>query len=312
MDAKMMVRPGWKAMVLGLSAILTTLIFALLLAFGLKHYVSLDPEISKSLPIIAASQCLLSFQNVASVLTELKMLQSDLGRLAVSTAMFSDLIGISFMAAGCAYLQTSGNNPLISVLAVVVFGFFVLVAIYIIRPFILRSLKRIPEGKSLGESHITSIFTILLIVGFVSEVIGQHFVFGPLVIGLVVPEGPPLGAALTAKLDIPVGKLLYPAYLTASGLKTDIFSIRFQYFWTVGLVVLLSSIVKVGAVMLPACCMNMTVRESFVLGMMLSVKGLSELVLYNLLLDAEVSVFCSQFSICFPTPVIYYIAILTW
>lgn len=291
MDPKMMVRPGWKPAILGLSTVLTTLIFALLLAFALKHYVSLDPDLAAALPTIAASQCLLSFPNVASVLTELKMIQTDLGRIAVPSAMFCDMIGICVMATGYAFLQNSRKNPLISVLAICVFGFYVLFAIYIIRPLILRSLTRVPEGKSLGESHITAIFIILLVVGFMSEVIGQHFVFGPMVVGLVVPEGPPLGAALTAKLDIPVGKILYPAFLTASGLKTDIFSIHFQGFWTVGLIVLLSSIVKVGAVMLPACFMDLNIRESLVLGMMMSAKGLSELILYNLLLDVEVPIF---------------------
>ncbi|KAL3521270.1 hypothetical protein ACH5RR_019419 [Cinchona calisaya] len=291
MDPKMMVRPGWKPMILGLSAVLPTLVFALLLAFALKHFVSLEPDISSALPIIAASQCLLSFQNVATVLTELKMIQTDLGRIAVSSAMFCDLIGICFMTVLCAIFQTSGDNTLISVLAISVFGFYVLVAIYIIRPLILKSLSLIPEGKFVGEFHITAIFTTLLVFGFLSEVIGQHFVFGPMVIGLVVPEGPPLGAALTAKLDIPVGKILYPAFLTASGLKTNIFSIHFQCFWTVGLIVLLSCIVKVGAVMLLACYMGMNIQESLVLGMMMCAKGLSELVLYNLLLDVKVPIF---------------------
>ncbi|KAL3524023.1 hypothetical protein ACH5RR_016857 [Cinchona calisaya] len=309
MDPKLMVRPGWKPMILGLSAMLTTLIFALPLTFALKHYVSLDPDLAKSLPIIAASQCILSFNNVASVLSELKMLQSDLGRLAISAAMFCDLIGICFMAISCAFLQTSGDNPLISVLEILVFGVFVLVAIFIIRPLIFRSMRRIPEGKSPGEAHITAIFTTLLVVGFVSEVIGQHFVFGPMVVGLVLPEGPPLGAALTSKLDIPVGKILYPAFLTASGLKTDVFSVHFQYFWILGLIVLVSSIVKILAVMLPAYYMNMTLQESLVLGMMMTAKGLSELVLYNLLLDIEV-LKAESFALCVIS-VIVVTAILT-
>lgn len=286
-----MVRPGWKPMILGLSAVVPTLLFSLLLAFALKRYASLEPSVAQPLPIIAAAQCLLSFQNVASVLTELKMIQTDLGRLAVSSAMFCDLIGVCFMASAIAILQTSGDYPMLSVLAILVFGFLVLVAVYIIRPLILKSMSRVPEGKSIGESHVTAMFTLLLVVGFISEVIGQHFVFGPMVIGLVVPEGPPLGASLTAKLDIPVGKILYPAFLTASGLKTDIFSVHFQGLWTVALIVFLSCLVKVGAVMLPACCMDLTIQESFVLGLMMNVKGLSELVLYNLFLDVEVPTF---------------------
>nr|XP_027110700.1 cation/H(+) antiporter 15-like [Coffea arabica] len=288
MDPKMMIRPGWKPAILGLSAVFTTLVFSLLLAFALKRYASLDPSVAKPLPVIAAAQCLLSFQNVASVLTELKMIQTDLGRLAVSSAMFCDLIGICFMASSFAVLQTSGDYPMISVLAILVFVIFVLVSVYIIRPLILKSLSLVPEGRSIGESHITAIFTVLLVVGFISEMIGQHFMFGPMVIGLVVPEGPPLGAALTAKLDIPVGKILYPAFLTASGLKTDIFCIHFQGAWTVALIVFLSCVVKVGAVMLPACYMDLKIQESFVLGLMMNVRGLSELVLYNLFLDVEV------------------------
>ncbi|CAI9090606.1 OLC1v1025417C1 [Oldenlandia corymbosa var. corymbosa] len=286
MDPRMMIRPGRKSAVIGLSALFTTMAFAHFLTYVLHYFVTLSPEMAKYLFIIATAQSITSFQNVSGVLGELKMLQSDLGRLAVSTAMFCDLIFLT--GTGCAVLQTASHDMAISVVAAMVFALFILVAVFIIRPLILRSARRIPEGKPVPESCISAIFTTVLVVGFVSEMIGQNFVFGPMILGLVVPEGPPIGAAITDKLDIPVGKVLYPSFLTASGLKTDMFAIQFESFCTIGLVVLLSCTVKISAIMLPAIYMGMTTRESLVLGMMLTSKGIADLVLYNLLLDSQV------------------------
>ncbi|CAI9091800.1 OLC1v1026915C1 [Oldenlandia corymbosa var. corymbosa] len=287
MDIKMMIRPGWKPVTLGASCVLCTLGFALLISYLLSQVVTLDPDVASSLPIIAASQSVLSFQNVSSVLSELKLLQSDLGRLAISSAMFADLISMCVMASLCAIMQTDIKNPVISLAQLFVFVTFVLVALYVVRPIIARSVKRLPEGKPVPESHVMAVFIIVLLAGLVSESIGQHFVFGPLVMGLVMPEGPPLGSAMTAKLDIPIGKILYPSFLTASGLKLNVFSIHFNSLWVVGVIVFVSCSVKLLSVMLLAFYMEMSIRESFVLGLMMNCKGISELVLFNLLLDVK-------------------------
>jgi Kef-type K+ transport system membrane component KefB len=105
---------------------------------------------------------------------------------------------------------------------------------------------------------------------------------------LVVPEGPPLGAAMVSKLDSLASGIFYPTYLAISGLRTNIFKIHFQASWVVGFIVFCGCMVKICAVMIPAIHNEMPLREAFVLGLIMNAKGISELMLYNLLLNTEV------------------------
>ncbi|KAK3019501.1 hypothetical protein RJ639_003173 [Escallonia herrerae] len=288
MDSGMMARPGRKAMALGVSVMFLTLALTVPLSLLLRKFVPMDASLASSLPYIAAAQCLTPFPNVAILLTELKILNTDLGRLAISSAMFCDVLGISLTAVGFAVLQSSSEHPLTPLWAVLSSVALLVAIVYIFRPALNLILRRIPQGKSVGEVYINAILISVLVAGFASEVIGQHYVLGPLVLGLVVPEGPPLGAALEAKLEYPITKVLYPTFLTSSGLKTNIFKIHLQSLWIVGFVVLVSSLVKIGAVMLPAHYSNIPLRDALVLGLMLNGRGICEIVLFNLWRDAQV------------------------
>ncbi|XP_059627009.1 cation/H(+) antiporter 15-like [Cornus florida] len=128
---------------------------------------------------------------------------------------------------------------------------------------------------------VFNLMSVLVAILF-SETIGQHLVLGPLALGLVVPDGPTLGAALASKLDTLVSGSLYPTYLTDSGLKTNIFRINLQSLWIVGFIVLFASLVKIGAVMLIAHYNKIHFREALVLGLMLNARGVCELIVYNL------------------------------
>lgn len=108
------------------------------------------------------------------------------------------------------------TSELISALA------FVLGIAYVLRPIILWMLNRIEQGKSLMESYIVTIFLFVLLCGFISELVSQHYLLGPLLLGHAVPEGVPLRAALVTKVEKMATGIFYPTYLANSGLKTNI------------------------------------------------------------------------------------------
>uniref|UniRef100_A0A5B7BIH5 Uncharacterized protein n=1 Tax=Davidia involucrata TaxID=16924 RepID=A0A5B7BIH5_DAVIN len=282
MEAGMMIRPERKAITIGTSIMFFTSTLTYLLSFLLIKYLPMDATLAKSLPLIASSQCLTAFPSIACLLTELKILNTDLGRLAISVAMFCDILGISLTAIGFAVSHSAKGSVLTPFWAILSTVALLVGIVYVIRPAILWILSRSPEGKPVRETYISSIFTTVLVVGFVSEAIGQHFVLGPLILGLAVPDGPPLGSTLASKLDSLVSGLLYPTFLTVSGLQTNVFKINLQSLWIVLGLVLFASIVKIVVVMLPAWYSNIPIRESLVLGLMLNARGICELMVYNL------------------------------
>uniref|UniRef100_A0A5B7C9H8 Uncharacterized protein n=1 Tax=Davidia involucrata TaxID=16924 RepID=A0A5B7C9H8_DAVIN len=288
MDSKMMLRPDRKAMTIGVSVMFITLALTAPLSLVLTKYVPMDASLTQALPLIAASQCLTPFPNIACLLAELQILNTDLGRLAISSAMFCDVLGISLTAIGMSITQNKGGNTLTPIWAILSSVALLLIIAYVIRPSVLWILGRTPEGEPLGEIYITFIFITVVVAGFASETIGQHFVLGPLILGLAMPEGPPLGATLVLKLDTLISGLLYPTFLTVSGLKTNIFKIHFRSLWIVGIVVLFASVVKIGAVVLPARYFNIPIRDAVVLGLMMNARGICELMVYNLWRTGEV------------------------
>lgn len=121
----------------------------------------------------------------------------------------------------------------------------------------------------------------MLFSGFLSEIIGQHYFLGPLVLGLIVPDGPPLGATIVSKVETLASRLFYPTFLAVSGLQTNIFIIKIQGSWLVGIVLLFSCTVKFGAVLLPARYFNLLRGDALVLGLILNARGFMQLILFN-------------------------------
>ncbi|CAL8126123.1 unnamed protein product [Prunus armeniaca] len=288
MNTGRMLRPDRRAVTIGISVFFFTLALPECLAFVMMNYLAMDETLKMALPCIAGSQCISSSLVVACLLAELKLMNTELGRLALSITMFCDVLGIVLVAIGMAILDNRTRNLLIPTFELLSALVFVLGIAYVLRPIILWMLNRIEEGKSVKESYIVTIFLFVLLCGFISELVSQHFLLGPLVLGYAVPEGPPLGAALVTKVEILATGIFYPTYLANSGLKTNIFRIHPRSVWIVGVVVIFSSLVKIGAVMLPASYFDVPLRQAFVLGLILNSKGITELVMFNLFKQSKV------------------------
>ncbi|XP_061995958.1 cation/H(+) antiporter 15-like [Rosa rugosa] len=283
MDAGGIVRPQRKCLAIGTSLFLCTLILPEGLTFLLIRYVpKLDSSLRNSLPFLSATQALTSSPVIGSLLTELKILNTDIGRTAVSTAIFCDAVGITMSAIAIAISDRRNKNTIIPWLAVLQAAALLLVILLVARPIMMWIRNQAQERKSVRESHIFIIFVFVLVFAFLSEISSQHYVLGPLAFGFIIPAGPPLGSAVVARVDTLATGLFYPTYLAVTGLKTNIYTIDPRSSWVLGVIFLFASVVKIGAVMLPACYYEQTIREAFVLGLILNAKGITELIMFNI------------------------------
>ncbi|MCE0480821.1 hypothetical protein HAX54_037967 [Datura stramonium] len=282
-DSKRMFRPGKKAVIIGVSVLFSSLASTIALALLMQRFISLEPHLAKSLPIIAVSQCVVGFPNICSLLKEMQVLNTDQGRLATSAAMFCDVIGFTMGAVGFIKLQLEKEHSIEhkvgSVLSPVILVIF---TVFFVRPVIKKTLRLRPEGKPVGENYFVCILIIVLAYILAAETIGQHFLFGALLLGMAIPEGPPLGAALIRKLHYPVGKILYPVFLTTSGLKTDIFTIHFKSLWVISILVLFSVLIKIGVMIIITRYTGLTIIDSIIVGLMLNSRGVCDVVFFNL------------------------------
>ncbi|KAK7387486.1 hypothetical protein VNO78_28330 [Psophocarpus tetragonolobus] len=286
MDLATLMKTEKLAITLGVSVFSFTLIIPFGLSMALKKYVTMDKSLAQALPFLALSQTLTIFISIAVLLTDLKILNTDIGRLTMSAAMFADLAGFLLTVIIFVMLQNKTGSIVTLTFNILSIIALIIVIIFVMRPVILWMIKR-SSGSMINELCIVCIFLFVLSTGLAGELIGQHFMMGPMILGLAVPEGPPLGTALMSKLETICLGFLYPIYLAANGLQTDIFKIDFQSLWLVCLILIVAFFVKIGAVMLPGYYYNIPMKECCIIGILLNGRGIAEISIYNLWMGSQ-------------------------
>ncbi|XP_051121664.1 cation/H(+) antiporter 15-like [Andrographis paniculata] len=285
-DCTMMIRPGRQAAAIGLSAMFGTLASTMTLVAVLIKYVSMDETLKFALPFIALSQSLTAFANTACLLTELNMSSTNLGRIAIAATMLCDFIGLTLIAVTFGIIQ-SQHQPETAMKMILSAILLVLTMVFGVGPIIRKIARTVPPNRTLPGSYVHFCVIGTLLVGLTSEVIGQHFI-GPLVFGLLVPDGQPLGDPIVAKLDYPVGRFLYPTFLTTSGLKTNFFTIHPKSLWIIAVIIFCSCTFKVASVVIISRFLGIKVHDSVIIGLVMNAKGISELVMFNILRNNRV------------------------
>ncbi|TKY47832.1 Cation/H(+) antiporter 4 [Spatholobus suberectus] len=239
--------------------------------------------------VVLVSHTVISFAVIASLLNELQIQNSELGKLALSSALVSDVLCTIVMTTGSALMITEKsamNVVLRKVGCVFAMGVFVPL---VCRPTMFWIIKHTPEGRPVKDGYIYIIIVMLFALGWVSVKIDQEFVLGAFILGLSVPEGPPLGSALVKKLNFFGTTFLLPIYVTTSMLKAD-FSVDYSSVSviTTCFVVLVTHFMKIISCIVPALCCNMPIRDALSLALILNSKGVVEIGLYCFLYDNRI------------------------
>lgn len=89
MDLSILHRSGKKALAIGCGCFIVPIVMNGIAAFVLSQQIQMRPNLKDSLVFISSIQSLSSYHVVASVLADLNILNSELGRLAASSSMVS-------------------------------------------------------------------------------------------------------------------------------------------------------------------------------------------------------------------------------
>jgi len=149
-----------------------------------------------------------------------------------------------------------------------------------------------------------------------TENIGVHAIFGGFIMGVITPRKNRFAIQMTERLEDLTLTLLLPLYFTLSGLSTNIASINTP---TAGgylvLIIVAAVIAKIGSASLAAKFCQNNWRDSITIGVLMNAKGLVELIVLNIGLQAgvlSVEIF-SMFVVmcivttCMTSPLVYFI-----
>ncbi|KAI3461694.1 hypothetical protein Pfo_018357 [Paulownia fortunei] len=289
MDLSMVVRSGKKALAVGILGFFIPLGLAGLVAFLLNKFLSLDHDVARALPHVVPMLSMTAFPVITCFLDELKILNSEIGRLASSSSVICDVCLWSITCINFVAELAKTNSLEVIIGSSVSAGLFIIIVIVVIRPAALWVIQHTPETRPVKETYIVLALVILMASGFAGEIIGIQATTASLILGLIIPDGPPLGAALVETLDCFVSLMLLPLFFTVAGLKVDVFCIQnLKNVGVLQLVVLVAFIGKIMGSMLPLIICRMPFRDALSLGLIMNSKGIVELAFLSDIKNQEV------------------------
>ncbi|XVF40803.1 hypothetical protein PTKIN_Ptkin01aG0145500 [Pterospermum kingtungense] len=220
---------------------------------------------------------LTSFPVVACLLMHLKIINSELGHLALSSALISDLISVVIVNSSkygelrnLASFRVAMKSMSLSI-ALVMF------VIIILRPAMYWIIRRTPEGKSVKDAYIFFLVIALMLVAVVGDNVGLRYLYGPFILGLTVPTGPPLASTLIDKLDTIVTGWMLPLTSTYCGYKSNLWELNRWPPVFVIFVITVGFLLKTTCGFISAICFKMPYKDAIALALMLTAKGIIEL-----------------------------------
>lgn len=160
----------------------------------------------------------------------------------------------------------------------------IVITAFVFHPLMKLLIKHTPKGGHIGEMYIFSIFAVMILMALVSDAIGASFVFAPFTMGLVVPEGPPLGSALVERAQLLPAEGLMPLIYAVYGMSTNFLFLPKPRIWAgIIFVLFIGHVIKALATALPALYWKIPTQNAIILGLMMNLSGIVEvLTLLNL------------------------------
>ncbi|KAI4357634.1 hypothetical protein L6164_001571 [Bauhinia variegata] len=287
MDFTMVTRTGRKAWAIAVFSLLTPMFLGVIMLN--KYDSTLKATIGDNtgdlhVVVIAHSSC--SFVVIAAFLTDLKILNSEIGRLATSTALVSDVLSSVVQALGTSVTNGISQNNL--VLNLLCLCLLLIIPPLVCRPAMLWIVKNTPEGRPVKKIYVDVIILSIFLLGFVGRYSNQPFFAGAYVLGIVVPEGPPLGSALVNRLDFFVNWFFLPIFVTTCVMKLDITNeYSTKLLVVTGCILILVYLMKMLICVGISLYCKMPTKDAVCLAVILSCKGVVDVNSFILLFDAR-------------------------
>ncbi|KAL5801173.1 hypothetical protein ACOSQ3_032805 [Xanthoceras sorbifolium] len=274
MDKYRLLLTAKKAWNVGLTCYIIPLAISLIVFYQLQTYI---PGVDTgNFPACLFALSARSFLPVIShALGELNLLTSDLGQLAIGCATVHEIFGwgLTFLA----MLLQRGGEQRIGIITVLCMLAVITFTIFFLRPLILWIIRNTPEGKPVDGTYVKAVLLAPLIIGVVSDVLGSTYYTGAMIMGLIIPAGPPLGSALVDKCELMLSEFLLPLLFIRIGQLTNVHSVTdwkafgaFQFSLASGYVG------KVAGCLLYLLCFKTGIRTALLLGIVLNTKGVLE------------------------------------
>lgn len=226
-----------------------------------------------------------AFPVLARMLRDQSTGSEKLNMLALVCAAIADVVGWMLLAVAL-MIDSADITPwklLFKMFLLLLFGAFLL---GLVRPALAR-LVRWKGAPNISHLLLAIFLVFILFCAFVTERLGVHALFGAFMAGMCVPRLHHWHRQLDRTIHPLVSVLLLPVFFAVTGIHTEFRDLggKNVLFWFL-LLLFLAIAGKVGGTYYAARKSQIEARESLLLGFLMNTRGLVDLVVVNLALQA--------------------------
>ncbi|GKU88563.1 hypothetical protein SLEP1_g2813 [Rubroshorea leprosula] len=225
-----------------------------------------------------------SFPDLARILSDLKLLHTDLGKMALTAAVMTDITSWALLV--IAVSSINGQKKIFMILPTLAFIFVFWV---VLRPF-LSLVFRLTTSKTkeatfvegrYSDTHVIFILAAVPLFGCLTDLCGSHSMIGAFLFGLIIPPGE-LGTKVMDKIEeYVVGIMLPPVFLT-TGFRTNMGSMLTGYNpGLMCLAIIFNIFIKPLSTLLVSTFLGSSIRDSLALAVLMNTKGVLSIIILN-------------------------------
>lgn len=239
---------------------------------------------------MGAAIAITAFPMLARIIHERGLSHTSLGTLALSAGAIDDAAAWCVLAVVLASFGAAGSGS--AYVAIVGGALFATIMILfvprLLAPLERRAVREKATQNTVSQSTLAYVLMLFMLCAFVADAIGLHAVFGGFLLGAVMPRGV-LAEEIKKQLEPIVVVLLLPMFFTYSGLNTQLTMVNNLELLLISVAVLTGSILaKFGACWAAARLSGQDNRTALGVGALMNARGLMELIIINIGLQAGV------------------------
>lgn len=234
---------------------------------------------------LGAAIAITAFPMLARIIQERGLAGTSLGTLALTAGAMDDAAAWCILAVVLASFGGSWGQAWLAIGGGIA---YLLVMFLFVRRWLARLADNLPEDGSLPASTLSTILALFFLCAWAMDAIGIHAVFGGFILGACLPRGA-LSERLRERLQPLVVVFLLPLFFTYSGLKTQLSVFLDPAMLLPAIAILLASFGgKAVACWAAARLAGEPPRDAMAIGALMNARGLMELILINIGLQAKV------------------------
>ena len=224
--------------------------------------------------------CSSEFPEVAKILSDLKLLLTENGQLALTSSLITDLFSWTLL------LLTLTQLYYASFLSLFVILILVLACFYVIHPFAKWLVKKVGNGdRDYVDTQVVFLLNVVLAIGLISDGLGAHSITGAFFLGVIVPKGA-LNNAVQDKVFFFFSSFMMPLFFLIIGERTNIQDLVLDTHWiTVVIVIVLAFVAKLACIFVVSGIYQMPVIDGLSLALLMNTKGTMPLIILYTAMD---------------------------